>query len=354
VDTTTFRILDTMSRKLGESLSINELTRGIKKIYGTAHYVNIYDKLHVLARQGIADLNRVGRSSVATLNFKNYLLIDLLTEMELRRKQEFLREHGDLQRLFMELDLYSKDWYLTKSMCLTNPERNVRLNRVELLILLKEAKEELPTQDEVKSIHLALQKLQGAHNLRIDCLTLELQEFIDFLKLGETNPVAEMISNKIAFIYPQAFWVEIKEATDRGFQIKTEEGETKPAMISQQDLSFNLARFGYREFGREVTQGKRICIEYIVTAVLMHEDARHIQAVPIILAKNKVNCSLLLFLSQKYGLSQRLLGLLMVLQKFKPMKEIERTMEIMGILGIEESKADEESIMQKMRLYNVT
>jgi hypothetical protein len=85
----------------------------------------------------------------------------------------------------------------------------------------------------------------------------------------------------------------------------------------------------------------------------MREDARHIQAVPVILAKNRVNYGLLLFLSQKYGLLGELLGLLKVLQKIKPMKEIEETLKIMGVLKIKEIRANEESIMQTMRLYNV-
>jgi hypothetical protein len=353
MDATTFRILDALSRRLGEPLSINELTRRIKKIYGTAHYVNIYDRLHILERQGIVSLNRLGRSSIVALNFKNYPTVDLLAEMELRRKQEFLRERVDLQMLFMELDTYGRDWYFVKSICSINPERNIRLNRVELLVLLKNSKDGMLTKDEVISIHVALQKLQSTHNLRIDYLTLETQEFIDFLKFGEKNPITEIVSNKIALISPQAFWIEIKEAIDRGFQIKTEETEMKPAMIAQQDLAYNLERFGYKEFGQEIVQGQRVCIEYIVISILMREDARHIQAIPVILAKNRVNYGLLLFLSQKYGLSGGLLGLLKILQKIKPMKEIEETLKIMSVLKIKEIRANEESIMQTMRLYNV-
>ena len=87
MDETTFRILDTLSRELGRQISINELTRKIAKQHGSAYYANIYKKLLALNKEGTILIGRIGKSSIISLNFKNYLLIDLLIEMELKKKK---------------------------------------------------------------------------------------------------------------------------------------------------------------------------------------------------------------------------------------------------------------------------
>jgi len=352
MDTTTFRILDTISAGLGKSFSINHLTAKIKERHGTAHYANIYKKLHDLEKQQVLDLNKIGKSLIAKLNFRNYLLIDLLTEMEIKRKLEFLQGKTDLQMLLGEMYRYLSKMYCIRSICSVNPKKNIKLNRLELLFLLKTSKEKSLTQDEIAKILTELQKLQNKHNLRIDCLLLEEYEFSDLLESDEINPLKEILSDKTAFFCPQAFWDEIREIIDKGIEIRTEERETRPAEITEVDLIYNLARFGYKEFGSRIRRGQKFCIEYIITALLMQNDARRIEAIPIILAKHNAHSSLLLFLAQKYRLSGRLLGLLKILEETKPMKEIKKTIKLLEALNVEEIKADEESILQKMRLYN--
>ena len=352
MDTITFRILDTTSAGLGKSFSINQLTGKIKERHGTAHYVNIYKKLHDLEKQQILDLNKIGKSSIVRLNFQNYLLIDLLTEMEIRKKLEFLQEKTDLQMLLGEMYRYLSKLYCIKSICSMNPKKNMKLNRLELLFLLETSKEDSLTQNEIAKILTELQKLQNKHNLRIDCLLLEEDEFSGLLESDEINPLKEILSDKTVFFCPQAFWDEIREIVDKGIEIRTKESETKPAEIAEMDLINNLARFGYREFGSRIGQGQEFCIEYIITALLMQGDARRIEAIPIILAKHNANSNLLIFLAQKFGLSGRLLGLLKILEKIKPMKETKKTIGLLEALNVEEIKADEESILQKMRLYN--
>lgn len=306
-------------------------------------------------KEAIINLTKAGRSQITTLNFSNYLLIDLLAEMELRRKQDLLRNRRELQMLFLELDTYFNDlqFQFIHSISCINPEKNIRLNRIELLILFKGLREKI-TLKELNSVHELIRLLQSIHNIRIDCLMVSKDEFIDFLKSEEANPLREMISDKITFLHPQTFWLDIRSALEKGLQIRIEETETNPAKISEQDLVYNLARFGYREIGLEIKQGKDICIEYIITAILLRNKARRIEAIPIILAKNKSNYNLLIFLSQKYEVAGRLLGLLKILNKIKkPAKEVREAIEMLQIRKIKEIKADERSIRQKMRLYNV-
>jgi len=358
MDEMTFRILDTLSRGLGSAISINELTKKVKEIYGTAYYKNIYDKIKNLERQKVLNLTKVGKASICSLNFNNYILIDLLAEMELKRKQDFLDRRMELQMLFLEMETYFKqDFYLIESISLASPEKNIKLNRAEFLFILREPPQmsdgEHTLQSEMEAIHAImqeLQKIQKKHNIKADYLILRGREFFELLETDESNPLKEMLSNKISFLSPQAFWARVKSAITRGIQIKTHK-EINPAKISEQDVIYNLARSGYKEIGPEIKQGDLLCLEQIIISVLLQNDARRIEAIPILLAKNKPNCNLLIFLCQKYNKLEVLFGLLKALNKIKPSKEIENAIRILEKMEIKEEKADEKSIEQKLRLY---
>jgi hypothetical protein len=352
MDETTFRILDTLSRELGRHISINELTSKIAEQYGSAYYTNIYKKISALNKEGITHAARTGKSSIASLNFKNYLLIDLLTQMELKKKQEFIRSKPELQMLLLEIDTYCSDLPFIKSISLINPERNMKLNRAELLILLKSSEQESEIQNTIFAMNKILLSLQSIHNIKIDYLILTKEEFFDLLASDETNSLKEMLFNQIAFLFPQAFWIEIKTMLEKGIQIRFSEEETNPAKISESDLIYNFARFGYKEIGPEIREGEKICIEYIITSILMKNDARRRDAIPIILAKNRANYSLLIFLAQKYRLLGKLLGLLKALHKNKPIREVHQAIRTLEAMNVKEIKADEKSIESKMRLYN--
>ena len=107
-----------------------------------------------------------------------------------------------------------------------------------------------------------MQSLQRMHNIRISTLALTTDEFIQLLKSREVNPLREMLPNRINFISPQDFWTEIAIASEeKGLRIKFEESETNPEEISEENLVYNLNRFGYKEFGPELVLGEDICIE---------------------------------------------------------------------------------------------
>lgn len=346
MDETTFRILDALSRQLGSDISINELTKEIEGLHGSAYYANIYRALQNLVETGIIALAKAGKSYFISLNFGNYLAIDFLAEMELRRKYELLRRNPEMQMLLAEIGSQCSDFPI-KSISLINPERNIRLNRTELLIMLQKRSEE-----EMDALQETMQALYRRHNMRIDYLAIRREEFEDLLKSEERNPLKEMLSDKIAFFNPQAFWMAIAEAFEKGIRVRIERQETNPAKISEQDMTFNLARFGYKEIGAEIKQGERICIEYIITSILLKGDARRIEAIPILLAKNQANYSLLVFLSRKYALSDRLLGLLKALNSIRPKKEVQEAIRSLETMNVKAVKINESSVRENMRLYN--
>jgi hypothetical protein len=350
MDTPTLRILDTISSHLGDSLSINQLTEITKEAFGTAHYANIYRKLQELKKEGLLNLNPVGRSSIINLNFQNYLLIDLLAEMEIEKKMESLKGRNDLFMFLTEMEESLNDACSIKSISSINLTKNIKLNRIEFLFLLRKTAHYL---DETVRVYREMQKLQNKYNLRIDSLILDEDDFSDLARSNEINPLREALVKRTVFFCPQAFWSEIKRIAEKT-EIRTIRTETEPSSISDLDLIYNLGRFGYREFGVNIEQGRSYCIEYLTTALLVLGDARRLGAIPVILAKNAFRSNLLAFLSQKFGTAGKLLGLLRTLHHIKPSREIGETMTILETLNVKEIPADERSILQKMRLYNAT
>lgn len=350
MEETTFRIIDTLSRELGNPISISKLTERIKKLHGTAYYANIYRALQNLTREGAITLTKTGNTSIANLNFRNYLLLDLLTEMELRRKHELLKR-GELQILLMDLDARLRNMRRIESISLINPEQNLKLNRLEFLILLDRDLKDSSRLDYTLTIYELMRELQNKHNTKIDPLILTFDECLELLASEEINPLREMLPYAITIYSPSAFWNEIARSSRKIHGIPLREKQTNPARIAERDLIHNLARFGYREIGPEIKEGTDICIENIITSLLIEKDARHTEAIPILLAKNKANYNLLIFLSQKYGLEGELLGILRALNSIKPSEERQGATRILEAMKIKEIRADEDSIRQKMRLY---
>ena len=348
MDTPALRILDTVSSNLGEPLSINQLTERIKERHGTAYYANTYQRLQKLKKEGLLSLHPIGRSCTIKLNFQNYLLIDALSEMEMEKKKKLL-EHKPTQTLFMaEVDRLLDRTCATRSASSINPTKNIKLNRADLLILLRKTAD---YHTQVLRLHKEMQKLEKKHNLRINSLIMDTGDFRDLATSDEINPVREALSDQTTFFCPQAFWTEIREIAEKT-EIKVLKAQTKPSNVSDSELTSNLNRFGYREVGSQTDQGKRLCIEYTAVALLLRDEERLLSAAPIILAKNSYKSSILTYLSKKYEIHGKLLGLLRQLQTVKPSRETHETIELLETLDTQEIPADRESLLQKMRLYN--
>ena len=334
MDEATFRILDILSREMGSELSIHQLTFKIKELYGTGYYARTYNKLIELSKHGLVTITKAGRSSIPSLNFQSYSLLDTLSEIEIRKKREFLEALIPLRSLLIDIESFAYDDPRIGSISLTSPARNARLNRAELLILARDS-------SKTTSIHRTISKIQSRHSIRTDALLLSTEEFMELLASDEVNPVREMLSDKIAIYAPQTFWAEISKALQKGIRIKLQDKETNPARVTESNLVFNLGRFGYKELGPKMEEGKKICIEYVIASILMKGDARRINSIQILLSKNAVNYNLLGFLAQKYGVSTELLKILRTARKTS---EDEKISAIIEELTATQNSADRNSV----------
>ena len=90
---------------------------------------------------------------------------------------------------------------------------------------------------------------------------------------------------------------------------------------------------------------------------MFHDDARRIDAIPVIIAKNpKISYDLLLFLARKYGFGGKMLGILRTLRNLVThgIKAVDEPIRLLEAIGMEEVRANSKSIKEKLRLYNVT
>jgi len=344
MDEMEFRILDTLSRDPGERMSISALAREIKRLHGTSYYSNTFNALRQLETEGTINLTKAGNSTQVSLNLRNRQTIDALSEMELRKRHVLLSGREELQRLFDSL----ADSPSIPPASIIDAERNGKLNRAELLIQLPE----WISSAGAKTLSESLRELADRLNIRIDALALDEKGFRALLATPDKNALKEMLSKQTALLAPDLFWSKIRNAWAHGIRIQFDRDETNPARMSGQDLTYNLARFGFSEFGSPAKEGKDIGIEYIVTAVLLKGDARRIQGIPVILAKNPANYALLLFLSKKYGIQGELLGLLRTLTKYKESQDLRHALLMLEATRIREVKANEASIRKVMRAYH--
>ncbi|WP_337863053.1 hypothetical protein [Nitrososphaera sp.] len=357
MDETSFKILETLSREIGTEMSISQLTERIGESYGKAYYANIYNKLQQLARDNIVTISKVGNTSIARINFDDYWIMDILAQVEMQRKRIFLKDTANASTAILFSDIektFLTDLPFVRSISVIRPEKNQMTNRTELLILVKGyGMDFFPEQEDAKAVHRAIKSIQMMHPQQIDYLILNEAKFLDQITSDELNPVQEMLADKITFYGPQNFWHAIQVIAEKGIPIKIAKSETSPHKISEQDLVYNMAKFGYNEMGTRLTKEREMCIEYTVAAMMAQGDARRIEAVPVLLAKNTVNYDMLIFLARKFKLIGKLMGLIQALSDIIPeKKDLQYAIKVMKEMRIEAEPADRASIMEKMRLYN--
>jgi hypothetical protein len=347
-----FKILDILSREIGNPISIRKLKEKINDVYGHAHYPMIYNTIQQMAESKLVHIDKYGKSSVASLKFANPLLIDNLAQVEIINKIRFLEERKDWQILVLQINGYLRDFNMIKSILMIKPETNAKLNRIELLILLRNKDDSI--NKELDDISDIVELLQRVHNIRIDHLTLDESSFKSLLRSDDANQIKEILFDKIVIFYPQSFWFLIKNMFDEGIRLQVEEKPINPGKISEQDVEYNLNRFGYQEFGTKISIGNNIGIEYITTSILLKGDARKKEAIPIILAKNSdnTNYDLLVFLSKKYR-TEGLITLLKLVYEAKPSNRLKQGIMALKDYSIGEREIDADSIRKKMILYNV-
>lgn len=379
MEKTEFRILETLSRTPGRGLSIYELTKQIRQKYKTGDYKNIYEKTQSLKKEGLIQLDEIGGSSICQLNFNNYLITDYLAQTEIEQKKQFLEKYSSFLPIFEELEQdINANYQDTESLLILNPEQNARLNKIELLFILRsqypftemlgsgksatithfsaEQLEEILEKEKAKLYEL-IRYLKIRYNIKSNAIFLKRKEFEEFLQSGDENFIKQSLTNKIAIFGENQFWKTIRQQIKKGKQFKPVKIKNID-QISEEEIAVNLQRFGYTEHGTTLTNQTRIGLETTIVGILIQNKARQIEIIPTILEKafqkkdNAPNYSLLIFLAQKFEKLEKLTGLLQAYQKLKPRPETELALQCIKALKIKPTPIATRSIKEKMRLYH--
>ena len=128
-----------------------------------------------------------------------------------REKKNFLAKRNDQILFLTEIDKLLNETETIRSVSSINPTKNIKLNKTELLFLLRKTPE---YHNETLQLYKEMLKLQKKRNLKINSLILDRNDFHEQIKSDEINPLREALSETTTFFGPQAFWSEIKQVTE--------------------------------------------------------------------------------------------------------------------------------------------
>ncbi len=357
MDETTFKILETLSENIGHEMSIKQLTEEIQRVHGSAHYANIYDKVQQMSKDKMISLGKAGNTYRISLNFYDYWIVDILTQMEIIKKQKMLGAYPRILQLLSNVENIAAAMPSISSISAIRPIKYEAVNRLELLVLIRDG---IPSDAEEASrisVDYSVRLMQHGGGTKIDSLVLRESEIGPMLSTKEKTPAKEMIGDKLVFVGAQNFWRIIKDAIEEGLWVRAESQETIPSKTNDLVLGHNMARLGYKEMGRTVKPGEDYCVEFVVAAMMARGQARLVEAVPVILSNWKPNYNVLFFLAKKFRLLEMFMAVLEAVSIVLPQHK-RNALDLIRVLKdmqIEPAMTlNANSIGEKIRLYRQT
>jgi len=287
------KILSSLSTTYTNDISINKLSQILKKRGFDGDYKNTYQKIKILEDKGYIQTQLIGKSRIIQMNYSNPSTIAKLAMIELEKKIIFLNKNPDFKTINTQLNQIQ-----AKSIILINAEKNFSLNRIETLII---------TSKPEKAI-TKFNQIEEQFNIRIDCLALTQEEFAQKIN---TTTIIDMLSNRLILSNQEQF---IDLITQSIHDIK--EKDYSLINLNESELRYNLAKFGYSEFGKE-TKGKNLGIEELITATLLNGTARQKIALKKIIKSNDFSLQFLYFLIKKYSKQKELEKIIPINNKIK-------------------------------------
>jgi len=292
------KILSSLSTTYTNDISINKLSQILKKRGFDGDYKNTYQKIKILEDKGYIQTQLIGKSRIIQMNYSNPSTIAKLAMIELEKKIIFLNKNPDFKTINTQLNQIQ-----AKSIILINAEKNFSLNRIETLII---------TSKPEKAI-TKFNQIEEQFNIRIDCLALTQEEFAQKIN---TTTMINMLSNRLILSNQEQFIDLIAQSIQ---DIK--EKDYSLTDLNESELRYNLAKFGYSEFGKEM-KGKNLGIEELITAILLNGTARQKIALKKIIKSNDFSLQLLYFLIKKYSKQKEIKKIIPANSKIKQLTKM--------------------------------
>lgn len=345
-----FRALDTLARTIGESHSLRSLADQVQSIHGTGHYPNVHDQLERLAEEDIVSFHKAGRSKIPRLRFDRTSFADTMATLELWRKHQLLEARPTAAEPLDRLETSLAEESSVLSVCLAEPDRNLRLRRLEPLVLIQDTDSEVPSPQEV-ALAERIAEIQRDTSLRIDPWIVPARRFGTYLRTRDANPAPRILHTETCLWHPQAFWRTVADGLPHGEGLAPET-PARLASLEQPALAWNLTRWGYEERGREVDDdGPRLCPEAATVGALAADVSRWTGAAGVVLSKADIDPSLLAYLAKSEDEAGRLAGILETLQEHEPKNSLEQSLVLLKARGIEAEPIEQDMVMDAVELY---
>lgn len=312
------KILEILMDNFADNFSIRQLAGKLKEKGSSGDYKNTYNKIIELANKKIIILKQTGKSRIITLNLKNQSTISPLAKIEIDKKTALLQKRTKLENMLKEFEKIDASFVAA-----IDAEKNLKLNRLEFLILTDSPDEALRE----------LQKTAEKFSTRIDSLALNREEFSTLMRQSNQT-LLEMLSNKTILFGQENYWLEIR---------KTPIADRPPKktislnILNENETRYNLAKFGYSEFGKE-NANKELGLEETIIAALLTGSSRQKEAITTISSKNTFNPALLSFLAKKYHKENELLSRLAKKNTAIQGEAIKKTIKLLELTGAKTAK----------------
>jgi len=297
------KILKYLSDKLGSGGNILEMLKDINTKYGKTYYPNIYNATKNLEKLGIIKIITEGKNKIISLNKENPFSKYYMAEIEDHKSTEIKIFREILQDI-----LYLPEKFNIFSICSLETKHHLTLNRMELLILVK-------NHDEDYELIKSLLKLESTYDTGMDPIILTIDEFIKIMKSDELSPLKDLILDKHILYNSIGFWDLIIRYD---INSKYKKLNKYPQDITEEELTYNYNRFGFKLHEKLIDENK-ISLETIIFTMSINDEPRIIYGSIIVLKKNieKINWAYLFYMYKRYNQLGRLRSMILSLIEAK-------------------------------------
>lgn len=370
---TDVRVVETLSRSLPGGLSISRLTDEIQGWHGTGHYKNVHGSVERLASQGALRLEREGGSSRVSLELGSLATVDLLAEVDLLTKRRARPATDPREPTPSALASLLQQEPMVTTAFLVDEEASRALNRMEVVIVVGSTEDEAlgrgeggvgpdgeASPERLTDLHRRISDRTEELNTRVDLLVIAEDELIARLSGPRADPVQALVGRRTALVDPQRLWWLVHRAQREGRSPRsTTGGEPRDGIldviagITEEELAWNLPRYGYTEMGAGAGGGRELPVELVIAALLRAEDPRRRYATTVLLTKNPWNPRILAFLATKHNLQDDLSAFLGTLGTLAPSPRIQAAQRLIR-QPAEEVEIDREQVQEMLDLYAPT
>lgn len=245
-------------------------------------------------------------------NMTNPVVYGMLAEVDLARRRNFIQTNIQYGFLLADIEEYVMDNIDVSFITVCKPFYFAAVNSLFLCLCLKDMGDLKRVSDLINELRTIGKK----HNVWVIVYPASSDSYIKMLQRREKNLTQYSFKNGFVLTGQSVFWSHIRKAWCDGKHITSSNKLPKIMKMSENDLVYNMTRYGYGEFGSAIRTGNSMDVESTITALLYSDEPRRYSiGAPVLIAKNEIDVGYLLFLADSFKLLKKLGGAATVLKK---------------------------------------